>query len=174
MYNLNDYETVKSRKERFYKDNVDGRIVVENITPIENLMDFALFKATIYKNKEEQEKMLMWSTGYAMEIRDKEMKQGKSGAYESVNFSSWTENCEESCCGRALDNAGYSGNKKCSQEEMEQSEKNKNVLQNVKSTTQTNCEKCGASLILNPKTSRMFCEKKCWLNKPIQKENIPF
>jgi hypothetical protein len=27
------------------------------------------------------------------------------------------------------------------------------------------CEYCGATLIRNPKTGKIFCEKKCWLNK---------
>ncbi len=26
------------------------------------------------------------------------------------------------------------------------------------------CEKCGARRIINPKTGKEFCEKKCWLN----------
>lgn len=28
------------------------------------------------------------------------------------------------------------------------------------------CEQCGAKLVLSPKTGKIFCEKKCWLNKP--------
>lgn len=27
------------------------------------------------------------------------------------------------------------------------------------------CRDCGAKRVLNPKTGKMFCEKKCWLNK---------
>lgn len=123
-FNLNDYETVKSRKERFYKDNKDGRTIVKNITPREELMNYALFEVKLYKDKEDQEKGLAVATGYAMEIRDKELKKSQYGKeYESVNYSSWTENCEESAVGRALDNAGYSGNKKCSREEIEKSQR---------------------------------------------------
>jgi len=122
---LSKYQTVKERKNLFYKNNEDGRIIVENITPPNDYLEYALFKATIYKNKEDQEKCLVWSTGYAMEIRDKEMKIASSGKkYESVNFTSWTENCEESSVGRALDNAGFS-NQKCSKEEIEKAEKMK-------------------------------------------------
>jgi hypothetical protein len=25
------------------------------------------------------------------------------------------------------------------------------------------CEKCGAKMVINPKTNKEFCEKKCWL-----------
>ena len=28
----------------------------------------------------------------------------------------------------------------------------------------TKCNKCGANRVLNPKTGKYFCEKKCWLN----------
>lgn len=28
------------------------------------------------------------------------------------------------------------------------------------------CEHCGAKLVKSPKTGKIFCEKKCWLNKP--------
>jgi hypothetical protein len=125
------YETVKQRKERFYQDHPDGRIIVKNVTPIEQAMEYALFTAYIYENKEDQKANLPKSTGYAMEVRDKELSISKYGSeYEGVNYSSWTENCEESAVGRALDNAGYSGNKKCSLEEMQKATKmNKTMKQ---------------------------------------------
>jgi hypothetical protein len=113
---LSQYETVKQRKARFYRDNPDGRIVPEAIR-IDGEM--AIFKVSIYRNKEEQEADLPWSTGHAQEIRDKELSESRSGQkYASVNYTSWCENCEESAIGRALDNAGYSSNGRCSQEEM--------------------------------------------------------
>ena len=117
-FNLENYETVKERKKRFYKDHVDGRIMVEMIN--EDLMEKAVFKATIYLNADDQKNNLPKSTGYALEVRDTELSTSKYGKeYESVNYSSWTENCEESAVGRALDNAGYAGTKTCSREEME-------------------------------------------------------
>ena len=113
-----DYETVKSRKLRFYNDYPDGRIIVKPIS--DKPLEYALFIVELFKNKEDQEKNLIFATGTALEIRDTELSTARSGAsYESVNYSSWTENCEESAVGRALDNAGYSGNKKCSLEEMQ-------------------------------------------------------
>lgn len=115
---LANYETVKQRKKRFYADYPDGRIIVE--IQNEDVLDHALFMAEIYKNGQEQLNCVPFATGYAHEIRDKELKVSQYGKqYESVNFTSWVENCEESAIGRALDNAGYSGNNKCSKEEMQ-------------------------------------------------------
>lgn len=111
------YETVKERKAKFYTDHADGRIIVELVNA-QDPLDYALFKASVYIGE------ILKSTGYALEIRDKELSTSSSGnKYESVNYSSWTENCEESAVGRALDNAGYSGNKKPSREEMEKAQR---------------------------------------------------
>lgn len=118
-FNLNEYKTVKERKLEFYQNWEDGRIVVKNITPDSQHLEYALFEARIYKTAEDQEKDLPLGTGYALEVRDKEISVSNSGKeYESVNYSSWTENCEESAVGRALDNAGYASDKKPSREEM--------------------------------------------------------
>jgi len=134
-FKLEDYETVKERKARFYEDHKDGRIIVKNITPTEDLLDFAIYKATIYLNKEDQANNLPKATGTAMEIRDKQKSISNRGEeYESVNYSSWTENCEESAVGRALDNAGYSGNKKCSREEIELAQRNRSSLSSSTAT----------------------------------------
>ena len=129
MKGLENYETVKERKKRFYADNEDGRIIVEQQS--DNILEYALFKVSIYKDKADQEKGLAWSTGYALEMRDKEKSISTSGKeYESVNYTSWTENCEESAVGRALDNAGYSGNNKCSREEMEKAQRHAGMNSN--------------------------------------------
>ena len=125
-FNLKEYETVKERKSKFYKDFPDGRIIVENIS--DKPLVYAHFKATLYISKEDQKENLPKAIGYALEVRDTEMKVSQYGQkYESVNYSSWTENCEESAIGRALDNAGYS-NKKPSREEMEKAEKMNNTM----------------------------------------------
>jgi len=104
-FNLEDYETVKQRKARFKGDYPDSRIIVVNKS--DSPQEYAFFEATIYANKEDQAAGLPLSTGNALELRDWELKQGRKGPYESVNYTSWTENCEESAVGRALDNAGY-------------------------------------------------------------------
>jgi hypothetical protein len=122
-FDPNKYENVKHRKLRFYKDYPDGRIIAEMINP-DTVESYALFKATVYKNVEDLEKMLPFATGYAFELRETDLSISKEGRkYESVNFTSWTENAEESAVGRALDNAGYSSNGKCSQEEMEKAQR---------------------------------------------------
>lgn len=117
-FNLDNYETVKERKARFRETHADGRITAKIINS-ENVTDYALFEARIYKNAEDQEKDLPLGVGYAMELRDKEKSMSSYGKeYESVNYTSWTENAEESAVGRALDNAGYASSKAPSREEM--------------------------------------------------------
>lgn len=143
-FNLENYETVKERKARFYEDHKDGRIVV-SLLNAENPLDYALFVAKVYLTADDQKNDTPKATGYALEVRDKELSISSYGKeYESVNYSSWTENCEESAVGRALDNAGYSGNKKPSRDEMVKAqnmnqtmrkvnEASKPVLDNLKS-----------------------------------------
>lgn len=122
MKGLENYETVKERKKRFYNDHPDGRILCENFS--KDPLDYAYFHVKIYKDMNDQSYGLVWSTGDALEIRDREKSVSRNGKeYESVNYTSWTENCEESAIGRALDNAGYSGNNKCSREEMEKAKR---------------------------------------------------
>jgi len=119
MGKFDNYENVKSRKFRFINDFFDGRIVAELMQP-EKIEQYALFKATVFKNKDDQEKNLPLGVGYAMETRDLKLKVSGSGkSYESVNFTSWCENCEESAVGRALDNAGYASKMACSREEVD-------------------------------------------------------
>jgi len=85
---------------------------------------YALFKATVYKTGEDLEKGLPFATGYAFEIRETDLSISRDGKkYESVNYTSWTENAEESAIGRALDNAGYASNGKCSLDEMEKAQR---------------------------------------------------
>lgn len=110
MNKLDNYETVKERKKRFYTDHKDGRIVVSHVEITDKA---ATMKCTVYKNKDDQKNGLCVSTGYAQEFK------GQGGF---ANKFAWLENCEESAVGRALDNAGYSGNNKCSQEEMKKVE----------------------------------------------------
>lgn len=106
-FNLEDYEVVQNRIDRFYKDYPDGRI----ITKLEGESgDVCKFSASLYLNKEDQEKHIAKSCGWAHEV--------KGNGY--VNKTSHFENCETSAIGRALANAGYSGSKnRASREEME-------------------------------------------------------
>lgn len=126
-FNLSDYETVKARKIRFYAQFPDGRIMVTLIN--QDHLEMALVKAAVYTNADDQYKSCPRGQGYALELRAKEKSIGSNGKpYESVNFSSWTENAEESAVGRALDNAGFASNMHCSIEEMKIAERNKLAL----------------------------------------------
>lgn len=112
QFNLEDYEPVEDRIQKFYQDHQDGRIITEVI--FQDVM-WVTFKAAIHKNADSP----VWATGHAQEFRDTELKKNKWGKeYETVNYSSHLENCETSAIGRALANAGYVGSKRPSREEM--------------------------------------------------------
>ena len=109
-FDLSQYETVEERLKRFYKDWPDGRILTENETVPEYRQEkIWVIKAIVFLNGEDVERGCPKATGYAFEIDGTGM----------ANQSSALENCETSAIGRALANAGYSGNKRTSREEME-------------------------------------------------------
>ena len=109
-FNLADYETVEERLKRFYTDHPDGRILTENETlPEYRAEKIWVIKAIVFLSGEDVERGCPKATGYAFEIDGTGM----------ANQSSALENCETSAIGRALANAGYSGNKRTSREEME-------------------------------------------------------
>jgi len=101
-FNLDDYEPVASRLDRFLKAHPDARVITDLV---HYLSDIAVFKCELWLNDE------IIATGWAEEIRG----QG------NVNKTSHLENCETGAVGRALANAGMSGsdiNKRPSREEM--------------------------------------------------------
>lgn len=111
-YNLDDYETVDDRIQRFYADHPDGRIVTFEVTDeADRARGYFVVRAQIFTDHEDQHANCPKATGLAFEI------EGTSGA----NVTSSLENCETSAIGRALANAGYSSSKKgrASREEME-------------------------------------------------------
>ena len=109
-FNLADYETVEDRLKRFYADHPDGRILTENETiPEYRSEKIWVVKALVFLSGEDVDRGCPKATGHAFEIDGAGM----------ANQSSALENCETSAIGRALANAGYSGNKRTSREEME-------------------------------------------------------
>lgn len=113
-FNLNDYETVEERIRRFYADHPNGRIITENQTKrsdrekgvwvvfAEIRLPVVLTDGDFFKD------YYVKATGLAFEIDGQGM----------ANKTSALENAETSAIGRALANAGYSGNKRASREEM--------------------------------------------------------
>jgi hypothetical protein len=101
-FNLDDYEPVASRLDRFLKAHPDARVITDLV---HYLSDIAVFKCELWLEGE------IIATGWAEEIRG----QG------NVNKTSHLENCETGAVGRALANAGLSGSdfsKRPSREEM--------------------------------------------------------
>jgi len=109
-FNLADYETVEERIKRFYETHADGRIVTHDYTSqFDRESGVWRVQAMVFESSADQAANLVKATGFAFEI------DGTMGA----NKTSALENCETSAIGRALANAGFSGNKRTSREEME-------------------------------------------------------
>jgi len=114
QFDLANYETVEQRITRFYKDNPDGRIITHNLTtPQDRAVLTWVVQTIIYLSGDDQARGLAKSTGLAFEIDGQGM----------ANKTSALENCETSSIGRALANAGYSGDRRTSREEMQKVER---------------------------------------------------
>ena len=102
-FNLEDYETVESRLEKWWKDYPDGRLA----TKLEQATDTRyIVSAQLFKTEADAQPC---ATGLASE----------SVSDRGVNSTSALENCETSAIGRALANAGYAAKgKRASREEM--------------------------------------------------------
>ena len=101
-FDLESYEPVSSRINKFYTAHPDGRIITELV---HYLADVAVFKAEIYIGD------VLVATGWEEEVRNS----------NHINKASHLANAETGSVGRALANAGYAGsdlNKRPSREEM--------------------------------------------------------
>ena len=102
-FNLDDYEPVASRLDRFLKAHPDARIITDLV---HYSGDFAVFKAELWLNGE------IIATGWEEEVRNS----------SHINKTSHLANAETGALGRALANAGLSGSdftKRPSREEMQ-------------------------------------------------------
>jgi hypothetical protein len=107
-FNPADYETVEQRLFRAYGDHPEMRVITENLTSAQDRqVSTWVVKAEIWFIDETGP--FLKATGHAFEIDGQGM----------ANKTSALENAETSAIGRALANAGYSGNKRASREEME-------------------------------------------------------
>lgn len=108
-FDLSSYETVEERIRRFYEDNPDGRIVTHNQTTVaDRSVSTWVVYTQVFLTAGDQANDLPKATGLAFEV------DGTPGANQTAAL----ENAETSSIGRALANAGYSGSKRSSREEM--------------------------------------------------------
>jgi hypothetical protein len=102
-WNLDDYETVESRLDKFWNDFPAGRLETELLA---HAGDRFIVLARLYRDSVDT---LVFATGMAEETITE----------RGVNSTSALENCETSAIGRALANAGYAAKgKRPSREEM--------------------------------------------------------
>ena len=120
-FDLSTYETVEERIRRFYKENPDGRIITQSLTTeADRAVGTWVVRAEVYLSIGDQSLQLPKASGLAFEI------DGGNGANQTAAL----ENAETSAIGRALANAGYSGNKRTSREEMDKVERTSNAIDN--------------------------------------------
>ncbi len=101
-FNLDDYEPVASRLDRFLKAHPEARVITELV---HYSGDFAVFKAELWLDDQ------IIATGWEEEVRNS----------SHINKTSHLANAETGALGRALANAGLSGSdftKRPSREEM--------------------------------------------------------
>ncbi|RAV34882.1 hypothetical protein [Corynebacterium heidelbergense] len=106
-FNLQDYETVDQRIQRFYNDNKSGRIEAHLIDKDGDIGKTRwVMRAEVYRSSDPDARPT--GVGHAYEVDGAGM----------ANKQAALENCETSAVGRALANAGYSGSKRVTREEM--------------------------------------------------------
>lgn len=115
-FNLADYETVEERIKRFYADNPQGRITTKNLTTeADRARSQWVVKAKIWLPAMREAADFKWQDEYILKATGLAFETDGAGM---ANKTSALENAETSAIGRALANAGYSGNKRASREEM--------------------------------------------------------
>lgn len=104
-WNLDDYETVEERLDKFWKKYPDGRIDTLLVSPPE--ANFFIFRTSLYRTFADP---VPFSTGYAREVIED----------RGILADSAAEVCETSSIGRSLANGGFAAKgKRPSREEMQ-------------------------------------------------------
>jgi hypothetical protein len=140
-FNLEDYEPVALRLDRWLTAHPNGRVITELV---HYLSDVAVFKAELWLDD------VLIATGWAEEVRG----QG------NVNKTSHVENCETGAVGRALANAGMAGSdvhKRPSREEMGK------VQRMTQSTT-------AGSDVVTERPANAPSDQQLWLVKKLHKD----
>jgi hypothetical protein len=140
-FNLEDYEPVASRINRFYEAHPDGRIITELV---HYLSDIAVFKAEIWIGD------VLVATGWEEEVRNS----------SHINKTSHLANAETGAVGRGLANynlAGSDHTKRPSREEMSKV---------ARMTTTTS----PGSDVVTEKPANAPSDKQLWLVKKLHKD----
>lgn len=121
-FNLNDYETVEQRLHRAYKDHPLMRVITKNLTTLQDRqVSTWVVQAEIWlPYPDEMAEVALRSDGWYLKAT------GLAFEIDGVGMAQKTaalETCESSAIGRALANAGYSGNKRTTREEMAKAER---------------------------------------------------
>ena len=113
-YNLDNYEPVEARLERFWEKYPNGRT---HTAVLEKTETSIMIIASIFADRNDMNPI---ATGIAEEIK----------STSGVNRDAWVENCETSALGRSLANGGFAakGAKRPSKEEMEKVERRSAVV----------------------------------------------
>lgn len=141
-FDLNQYETVKSRKVRLRNDHPDSVIMPLPLSDLNYAGNYVLMGALIWKDKKNYESKSIEIIDKIGEMAAKATPQnagvimtsigiisGADGVGYSLSIAggkgadknAWVENAEESAVGRALDNMGYHSGS-ASQEEIKKVE----------------------------------------------------
>lgn len=121
-FNLQDYETVEQRLHRAYKDVPLMRVITKNLTTLQDrqVSTWVVQAEIWWPYPDEMAEVALCSDGWYLKAT------GLAFEIDGVGMAQKTaalETCESSAIGRALANAGYSGNKRTTREEMSKAER---------------------------------------------------